>query len=440
MRSFHRPALVASSTLIACTLVLGACSSSAAPSSGSSVSGTDEGTSFTVLSANENATLRKELDALAAGACSAENAAYPLAHETVAQADVIQKITLLASQDALPAHFIAGTAQVRPTGDLGKAGVLLDYKTALTASGAWDQVSGAAASTVTRVYGQMVSLPYQYNIEGIWYNKAIFSANGISEPKTYDELVAAMVKLQAGGVTPITEGGQVGWPLTRLMGMYIFRNVGPDAMADVRDGKAKLTDAGYVAGAQALADLGAKSYFGQGVTSRTADQATAQFLTGKAAMTYNGSWMLSNINDPKQNTIGVDNVGFMAFPTVTGGKGTATQWPANAGAAMAMKAKAYGPKTAAWLTCIAKNFGAEALKNGQVSGLKVNGTVSNVAAPTKMIQETVGSATESVLWFEALMDSKSNALASTNVSLLVSGQLSAKDYMAKLQASIDANK
>jgi raffinose/stachyose/melibiose transport system substrate-binding protein len=211
-------------------------------------------------------------------------------------------------------------------------------------------------------------------------------------------------------------------------------------MADVRDGKAKLTDPAYVAGAKALADLGAKGYFGEGVTSRTADAATAQFLTGKAAMTYNGSWMLSNINDPKQNTIGVDTVGFMPFPTVSGGKGTAQQWPANAGTAMAWSSKNFGPKSAAWLTCIAKNYGKLAADAGQISGLKASGTVTSTSSATKTIQDTVGSAKESVLWFEALMDSKSNALASTNVALLVSGQMSPADYMSKLQASLDANK
>ena len=44
-----------------------------------------------------------------------------------------------------------------------------------------------------------------------------------------------------------------------------------------------------------------------------------------------------------------------------------------------------------------------------------------------------------MLWFEALLDSKSNSLASTNVTLLTTGQMTAEDYMAELQASIDAN-
>lgn len=435
-------AIGASAALI---LALTACGGGATPTPGASGGGgaanVNEGSNFVVLTANENPALRTQLDNLAKGVCSAANTALPLQHETVAQADVVTKMTQLASQGALPNHFIAGTAQVRPNGDLGKANVLLDYEKALTEAGAWNNVSPAAATTVKNVYGGMVSLPYQYNVEGIWYNKKLFAANNITEPKTYDELLTAMDKLKAAGVTPMTQGGKQGWPLTRLIGIQIYRTVGPNALADVRDGKAKMTDPDYVKGAQALADMAAKGYLGEGVSTRESDAATAQFLTGKAAMTYNGSWLLSNVNDPKQNTIGVDAVGFMPFPSVTGGKGSAEQWPANAGASMSFRAKDYGPKNAAWLKCIAENFGEEALKtSGQISGLKVNREVTNVAPATKMVQEKVASAKESVLWFEALMDQKSNALASTNVSLLVTGQMSAADYMAKLQQSIEANK
>lgn len=119
MRTISRPALVATSTFMTCSLLLGACSSSTTTGGQAAV---DEGTSFTVLIQNENPTLTKNLDTLAQGVCADVNKALPIAHENVAQADVIQKITLLASQGALPNHYVAGTAQVRPAGDLGKAG------------------------------------------------------------------------------------------------------------------------------------------------------------------------------------------------------------------------------------------------------------------------------------------------------------------------------
>jgi raffinose/stachyose/melibiose transport system substrate-binding protein len=234
--------------------------------------------------------------------------------------------------------------------------------------------------------------------------------------------------------------GAQAFPLTRLIGLYIYRNVGPDAMTDVRDGKAKLTDPEYVEAATAVQDMAKAGYFGEGFVSADADTATNAFLTGEAAMKYDGTWLLSNINDEEQNKIGSDAIGFMPFPAVKGGKGSIDQWPANAGTAMAMSPKTYGPKVADWLSCIVQNYGAQALKDaGVVSGFKVNEDVADVPEQTAMVQQKVAEIKETVLWFEALMDGKSTSLAQSNVSLLVTGQLSPEDYMSQLQASIEAN-
>ncbi|MBO0985380.1 extracellular solute-binding protein, partial [Rathayibacter sp. SD072] len=298
----------------AAVLLLTGCASG---DGGGSSESADAG-SFSVLTPAENAIIRDELTTLSEGACATENEAMPLEDQTVAQADVVQKITLLASQDALPTAFVAGTAQVRPDGDLGKNDLIVDYEEKLTELGVWDDVLPAAKSTITSVYGGMVSLPFQYNVEGIWYNKQILSENGIAEPQTWDELVTALETLKGAGVVPLTEAGSQGWPLTRLIGNYLFRSIGPDAMKDVQSGDAKLTDPEYVEGAQAIADLGSAGLFGEGVTSRDTDTANTQFLTGEAAMTYNGSWFLANLNDPAQNRIGEENVGFLPFPDVEG--------------------------------------------------------------------------------------------------------------------------
>ncbi|GGF38953.1 ABC transporter substrate-binding protein [Microbacterium sorbitolivorans] len=416
---------------------LAGCAGGNGGSTDGSTGGSDEPDKFTVLTANENQALEDQLQMLADGACAEENAAMPIEHQKTAQADTVQKVTLLASQNALPQHFIAGTDMVRPTGDLGAAGLVADYEDVL--GDAFSNILPAAASTVKNVYGQMVSLPYQYNLEGIWYNKTIFDEVGIDEPQTYDELLAAADALQAAGYQPLTTAGADGWPMTRLMGMYIFRNAGPDAMAKIKDGSAKLTDPEYVAGAAALQDLATAGYFGTGFQTMDGGTSTAQFLTGKAAMKYDGSWLLSAINDDSQDEIGAENIGFMPFPAVEGGAGDINQWAANAGAAMAANAKTIGPKTEAWFSCIAENYGTQALETaGIVSGFQVNGDVADVAPATKMVQEKVADIDETVLWFEALFDAKTNSLASTNGSLLVSGDMSPEDYMTALQSSIDA--
>ena len=433
-----RRVMLATAIALAAITPLAGCaggSSGGSGGSGSEASGTDP-ESFTVMTANENATLEELLTKLSEGACKAENEALPIEHQKVAQADTVQKVTLLASQDALPAHTIAGTALIRPDGDLGAAGLVQD----LEETGAAENILPAAASTEQNVYGGVVSMPYQYNIEGFWYNKQIFEDEGIEIPTTWEDFLAVADDLQQAGIQPLTTAGASGFPLTRLMGMYIFRNVGPDAMAAVRDGDAKLTDDEYVAGAQALADLADAGYFGEGFSTRDGDTSTNQFLTGQAAITYDGSWLLGAINDPERNQIGAENVGFFPFPEVEGGEGTIDQYPANAGAPMIISAKSYGPKVADWVSCIAENYGSLALNEaGIISGFAVNDEVTDLSPNTAEIQEKIADIDETVLWFEALFDPKSNSLASTNVTLLTTGQMSAADYMSDLQESIDAN-
>ncbi|HWS51213.1 MAG TPA: extracellular solute-binding protein [Microbacterium sp.] len=440
-RSNRRRSVAALGLALAAVMPLAACAGGGdTPSGDGAGSGGTDPEKFTVMTANENPVLEEQLDMLAAGACKTENEALPIEHQKVAQADTVQKVTLLASQDALPTHTIAGTALIRPDGDLNAAGLVADLQAALEGADAWDNVLPAAASTVEQVYGGFYSMPYQYNIEGIFYNKQLFADNGIEEPQTWDELMEASATLQDAGVVPMTEAGANGWPLTRILGMYIFRNVGPEAMAAIRDGDAKLTDPEYVAGAQALADYAEAGYFGEGFSTRDGDTSSNMFLTGQAAMTYDGTWLLSAINDPERNQIGGENVGFMPFPAVEGGEGSIDQYPANAGAPMIVNAKQAGPKVVDWISCIAENYGQQALQEaGVISGFAVNGEVTDISENTAEIQERIAEIDETTLWFEALFDPKSNSLASTNVTLLTTGQMSPEDYMTELQASIDAN-
>lgn len=415
-------------------------STSGGESGGGSATGTDPA-AFTVLVPNENPVVTAQLTKLSENQCSAENEALPIEFQSVAQGDVVQRITLLAGQDGLPTHFVAGTAQVKPDGDLGSTGMIVDYEKELGDTEVWDSMLPAAVSTVKDVYGGMVSIPYQYNIEGFWYNKQIFADNGIEEPKTWDELLAAGKKLKEAGIAPIAAAGGEGWPLTRYIGMYIHRLLGPDAMNAIADGSAKLTDPDYVAGAQALVDLIDAGMFVEGFVSEDWNAADNDFFSGKAAMKFDASRFVSDVTDESLNPAGDENIGFMPFPAVPNGQGTIDQWSANAGTAFAAASGQFGPKTEAWIGCIIENFGQQALQDsGTISGMAINGEVTDLPEITAEIQERISEIDETVLWFEARFDPKTNSLASSDVSLLATGQMTPEEYMADLQSSIDANK
>jgi raffinose/stachyose/melibiose transport system substrate-binding protein len=418
----------------ACALMLGACSSSGGGSSstGGSASGSS---SFSILFTTEDTQTPQELNKLAAGACKTEASQMPISLQSTPDANLQQKVELLAGQNDLPFMYAADNTTIIPGGAYYKTGNVLDIGKALSQAGLSDDMTPIAKSTSEQTFnGTIPSVPFQFNIEGIFYNKKIFAEHGITVPTTFTELLADSAKLKAAGVTPITASGNAsGWTISRWIGVLLYRELGPNAMEDIENGSAKLTDADYVWAAQQVADMGKDGYFANGITSLTYSQSVDQFLTGGAAMMYNGSWLLAEINS-SQNTQG-NNIGFMPFPAVAGGKGTIDQYPANTGSPNVINAKLYGTNGKAWLKCIAENYGSASLKDqGTFSGFKVNTPVSNLSPLSQQVQSIISTASTSVLWFEALFDQKANSDAENNAAPLVTGQMSAAQYMSTLQS------
>ncbi|MFD0305031.1 ABC transporter substrate-binding protein [Streptomyces sp. NPDC127119] len=392
---------------------------------------------FSYLSVTENTTVKTALTTLSKGECKTAQEGLPLKVETVPQASLDQKLQLLAGQDALPVQFAAGNAPAL-TQQLYTSGKVADLEAELKSLGVYDQLEPAAVATIKALYGGKVEvLPYEYNIEGIFYNKKIFSANGLKAPATWAELVSAAGTLEAKGIQPFSASGQQGWPLTRLISGYLYRSLGPDALKAVADGKAKLTDPEYVKAAQEVAALGKKGYFGKGVGSIDYDTSMNEFLGGKAGMLYMGSWALANIADEKQNKVGADNVGFMPFPAVEGGKGSIEQYPSNVGLGITLGAKSFDKKTGAWVSCIARNYGTTALKDqGAISGFKVNTPVEDGNEVTGQVRRTISGSRQNVLWFEALFSTKATTVSQSNAAGLVAGSLSPEKFMRTVQDAL----
>ncbi|MFF7445971.1 MULTISPECIES: extracellular solute-binding protein [unclassified Streptomyces] len=431
-----RPRRVRLSLLTSGTVSLALLATACGGSGGGTSAAPEE---FSYLSVTENTTVKTALTTLSTGACKSADDALPLKVETVPQASLDQKLQLLAGQNALPVQFAAGNAPAL-TQQLAKSDKVADLEAKLKGLGVYDQLEPAAVSTIKALYGgKLEVLPYEYNIEGIFYNRKLFQESGLKVPGTWDELVAAAAKLRTKGVQPFSASGQQGWPLTRLISGYLYRSLGPDALQKVADGTAKLTDPQYVKAAEEVAALGKKGYFGKGVGSIDYDTAMNQFLTGKAAMFYMGSWALANIADAKQNKVGAENVGFMPFPAVADGKGAIDQYPSNVGLGITLGAKSFDKKTGDWVTCIAKNYGSTALKDhGSISGFKVNTEVKDANAVTTQVRDTISTSKRNVLWFEALFSTKATTVSQTNAASLVNGGMSPQQFMQTVQDALAA--
>ena len=354
----------------------------------------------------------------------------------IPQTSLDQQVQLLAGSGSLP--ILYNTPSLDIVAQLEKNGQALDIQSTFQQLGVYGEILPGAATIIKQLFNnQMIALPFELNIEGFWYNKQIFSQNGLQPPTTWDELVQIATTLQQKGIQPFTASGQQGWPLTRLIGNYLFRSLGPDALAMVQSGKAKLTDPSYVTAAQAVANLGKAGYFGRGVA--TLDYATAEnlFLQGKAAMFYMGSWAVADFLNPSSNKIGVNNVGFFPFPNVSGGQGNSTQTPMNCGQTTSINKAKYNTVVGQWLANMAKSYGDVSLqKEGVVSGFVVHTPPANLDPLTTMVLTQIKQAQQPVLWFEAFFTAKATTLSQQDVSPLVTGSLSPADFMTSVQGGL----
>ena len=131
---------------------------------------------------------------------------------------------------------------------------------------------------------------------GMIYNTAVYEANNIKIPTTYDEFLAACETLKSNGVTPIVLTGKDDWTI----GMWIvtmFPNVMngvENGWEDLNTGKVKFADVpGFKNVLDVLNELVAKGYVNDDFLACTYDMGQQMISEGKAAMTLQGAWFLS---------------------------------------------------------------------------------------------------------------------------------------------------
>jgi len=349
------------------------------------------------------------------------------------QTDLNQKVQLLAGQGALPILYNSPPADLMA--QLVKNGEGLDIESTFQQLGVLQELQPVAVTLLKKVFnGQLVALPFELNIEGFWYNKQIFTQNGLQPPDTWDALLQIAANLQQKGIQSFSASGKQGWPITRLIGNYLFRKLGPGALDSVKSGQAKLTDPAYVEAAQVVANLGKQGYFGKGVATIDYDPSIDIFLQGKAAMLYMGSWELRDFNNPSRNKIGANNIGFFPFPNVVGGMGSSTQTPMNAGQPTSVNKQKYNATIGQWLAFMAKNYGDVALqKEGAVTGFVVHNPPANLDVLTSLVENQIKQVSQPVLWFEAQFSTKATNISQQDAALLATGATSPSNFMAAVQ-------
>lgn len=143
--------------------------------------------------------------------------------------------------------------------------------------------------------GQLYGVPFEQDIMGVYYNKAIFQKLNLKPPTTYAEFLSISEVLKKAGITPIAFGNRDQWPATNVFSLILGLTAGKKAEQEVLFGDAKWTRPEFVKAAQTFVDWNTKGYLPRGFNGIGFDESTFLFTSGKAAMFPQGSWVVQNV-------------------------------------------------------------------------------------------------------------------------------------------------
>ncbi|MCL2464493.1 MAG: extracellular solute-binding protein [Micrococcales bacterium] len=159
-------------------------------------------------------------------------------------------------------------------------------------------------------YAALITSP---SVMGVFYNKKVFAANGITAlPQNWDELVTDAKTLKAAGVTPFFEAGGDKWPTQFWVQTQLAEAAQSGLWDRINSGQEKFTDPTILGAIQEYQDLINQGMFNSNIASATfADQATA-LLNGTAAMAVNINALVAQMQTTADTATLNDTIGF--FP------------------------------------------------------------------------------------------------------------------------------
>jgi raffinose/stachyose/melibiose transport system substrate-binding protein len=204
-----------------------------------------------------------------------------------------------------------------------EAGVLEDITAPM--AGYKDNLAPAAVNAFT-VDGKIYGIPFAQSQTGFFYNKQLMAKAGVdgSKIKTWDDLLDAVKKLKAAGITPLMVGGADKWPIHFYWTNLAVRVGGKAAFeAALRGENGGFDGDTFIKSGQLFKQLVDLQPFQNGFLGFKNPEAVGAFGDGKAAMTL----AISVVNTQQRalaadkKGISDDNLGWFDFPTVAGGKG-----------------------------------------------------------------------------------------------------------------------
>ncbi|POX56335.1 sugar-binding protein [Streptomyces sp. Ru71] len=352
----------------------------------------------------------------------------------------IQKYETLAAANKLPELF--DTDATPFARKLAGQGRMMDVTKLLQSLGLYGTYRKAALDYQRFDDGSLYMIPFEYQLEFFWYNKALFKKAGIDVPASLDDFPAMCTALRKAGVTPIALDGQDLWPLERYAAYQPFRAVGQSYVRDLKRNKAKFSDPAGQKAANWLSALGKAGCFARGFSSVGYADAQNQFTSGKAAVYNIGTWELGSLATTKLNAAVREDIDFFTLPTTRGSVTAANEFVSPSGIGMAVNARTYDPLVRDFLKFALTTYPAAYAATGELSPT-TNARTAVPANATPLYARAVQAADDmgsrSAMPWDTQLDPTTNTRLQRELVLLVQGDVSPVEFTSTLDATLAEN-
>ncbi|MFQ5576201.1 MAG: ABC transporter substrate-binding protein [Anaerolineae bacterium] len=122
----------------------------------------------------------------------------------------------------------------------------------------------------------------------LWYNQAVFDANGLTPPATFEEFATVADALQAAGIQPYVLGTKDGWEAAHIFEDVLAGTLGADGYKGLWTGETAWTDAGVTKALENFKMM--MSYANSDHPALTWDGAGEYLINGTGGMMIMGDW------------------------------------------------------------------------------------------------------------------------------------------------------
>lgn len=222
-----------------------------------------------------------------------------------------KNMKLAASDNTLPEIFWLDASEAP---EYSNAGILLDLNDFLNENTEIKDALGGMESAFTDDNGQY-GLPYQCNVQGIFYNKELFDKVGVAYPTgetTYEDMLGMLAKFKENGITPLSIGsknsGFAMWEFNETLARYGWE----ENIDSILAGDKKFNNEDLVTCFEKLKGLAEAGAFPENMATIEYFDAKQLFNEGEAAMFGTGQWDCAEFD----KNIG-EKIGFWWGPTFT---------------------------------------------------------------------------------------------------------------------------